>query len=99
MANGATAWIGGGAAAAYAEMVNATKASGAIVKVEPNVFEQLANKTAEPLIVYSEGGFFSRNYKYLMNYKGLFFFTKSPSQLALPAQTELIRAKKIWVPD
>jgi hypothetical protein len=42
------------------------------------------NRAKEPLIVLAEGGIFGRNYKYLMSYKGLTFFTKSGAPLPLP---------------
>ena len=50
------------------------------------------------LVVHTLGGFFSTNYRYLTSYKELAFFTKAPDPLELPAGTELIQAKTIWVP-
>jgi len=49
-------------------------------------------------VVYAQGGFFSTSYQYLVSYKGLVFFTKSSDQILLPRDTELISAKKIWIP-
>jgi hypothetical protein len=46
---------GGGAAAA---MANAIKASGSIVRVEPNTFADILRKVERPLIVYAQGGRF-----------------------------------------
>jgi len=37
-------------------------------------------------------------HEYLSSYKGLAFFTKSPTELMLPGSAELIRAGKIWTP-
>jgi hypothetical protein len=93
------AYAGGAAAAAAAAMANATKASGAIVKVEPDVFQVIASKLEEPLIVRAEGGWRTKHYKYLTCYKGLFFFTKSPVELAFKSRAEVIYAGKIWVPE
>lgn len=90
---------GAGVAAAAAVMAKATKASGAIVKVEPDVFQKIVGKMEEPLIVRAEGGWRTKHYKYLTSYKGLFFFTKSPVELSFMSRTELICAGKIWVPD
>lgn len=86
----------GGAAAAA--IVQAIKASGVIVRVEPQEFSKLMNHAKDPLIVLAEGGVFSTNYQYLMSYKGLAFFTKSKAPLPLPGGAELVNAGRIWVP-
>jgi len=99
MPNGAVAGGIGGAAAAYNVMANAIKASGAIVRVEANVFEQLIQKQQDGLIVFSEGGILSTSYKYLMCYKGIFFFTKTKTPLILPGNLEVVKTKKIWMPE
>lgn len=101
MTNGAVVGGAGGAggAAAYQIMANATKASGAIVKVEPDVFEQLIQKQQNGLVVFNEGGILSSSFKYLMNYKGIFFFTKTKMPLILPGNMEVVKTKKIWMPD
>jgi hypothetical protein len=88
----------GGAAAAAAAVVQAIKASGAIVRVEPLEFLRLLQRQQGPLVVQATGGFFSTNYQYLTSYKGLAFFTKSPSPLSLLAGGEVIQAGRIWVP-
>jgi hypothetical protein len=86
-----------GAAAAVA-IANAIKASGVLVRVEPEDFSRLMDRAENPLIVVAEGGLFSKNYQYLMSYKGLTFFTKSSAILALPASAELVKAGRIWIP-
>lgn len=88
----------GGAAAAAAAIAQAIKASGVLVRVEPEEFLKIAGRVPEPLIVAATGGFFSTNYQYLMGYKGLAFYTKSDVALELPASVELIDAKGIWIP-
>ncbi len=88
-----------GAAAAAAAIANAIKASGVVVRVEPNDFQNLLRKIDQPLVVYAEGGFFTKNYQYLVGYKGLAFFTKSNTPLMLPFGVETVVAQKIWVPQ
>ncbi len=44
------------------------------------------------------GGLLSTSYQYLVGYKGLAFFTKSPEPLPLPPRTEAVLAKSIWIP-
>jgi hypothetical protein len=90
---------GAAAAAAAAAMANATKASGAIVKMKPEEFRKIVGKVDEPLIVRAEGGWRTKHYKYITSYKGLFFFTKSPVELTFSSRAELIAAEKIWVPE
>lgn len=87
-----------GGAAAAAAIAQAIKASGAIVRVEPQDFMSILSKMNKPLIVMAEGGFLKTNYQYLTGYKGLVFFTKTDSPLLLPGDAELIVAKKIWIP-
>ncbi len=90
---------GGGAAAARAAAIaQAIKASGAIVRVEPEDFLLILSKADKPLAVMATGGFIKTNYQYLTGYKGLIFFTKSPTLLILPSNVELVSAKKIWIP-
>ncbi len=87
-----------GAAAAAAAVANAIKASGAIVKVDPNDFRKIMEKIDAPLVVRAEGGFLSRKYQYLTAYKGLIFYTKSPSELPFGSGVEIVLAEKIWIP-
>ena len=94
------AGAGGAAAAARADAIaQAIKASGAIVRVEPNDFLVILSKTNKPLVVMAEGGFLKTNYQYLTAYKGLTFFTKSSTPLQLPGDIELVVSKKIWIPS
>jgi len=45
-----------GAAAAAAAIVNAIKASGVLVSVEPEEFSKLMSRAGDPLIVVAESG-------------------------------------------
>ncbi|MGA9587160.1 MAG: hypothetical protein WBQ95_17640 [Terracidiphilus sp.] len=87
-----------GAAGAAAAVANAVKASGAIVLVEPEDFLKILARAKDPLVVTAKGGFFKANYLYLTSYKGLDFYCESDELLSIPAEAELIRAGKIWIP-
>jgi hypothetical protein len=88
----------GAQAARAAAIAQAIKASGAIVRIEPQGFQSILSKTDSPLVVLAEGGFLRKEFQYLTAYKGLIFFTKSPTLLQLPGDVELVTAKKIWIP-
>ena len=94
-AGGASAGAAGAAAAAVAQAI---KASGAVVRMEPDDFLAILKRQPRPLVVHATGGFFSTNYQYLTSYKGLAFFTKASAPLDLPPDTELIQAKRFWMP-
>jgi hypothetical protein len=93
MASGAAA-----AAAAAAQIANAVKASGAIVRVEPADFLKILDRNPAPLVVTAPGGFFGGRHQYLTSYKGLIFFTQAGQPLPLPAHSETVAARKIWIP-
>lgn len=86
-------------AAAAAAIANAIKASGVLVTVTPEDFANILRRIEQPLIVAAQGGFFSTNYKYLTSYKGLAFYTKSPTPLILPIGAEVVNAKGISIPQ
>jgi len=86
----------GGAAAAA--MIQAIKASGVCVRMDPAEFTKILSRSPDPLVVTCIGGLFSKNYQYLISYKGLAFFTKSAEPMTLPAGVELITATKLWMP-
>ena len=88
----------GGVAGAAVAAADALKAMGSIVCVEPRNFLAILEKSQELLVVHSPAGFFSKH-KYLTSYKGLVFFTKTSTTLAIPASVELIEAKKILLPQ
>lgn len=88
-----------GAAAAVAAAGNAIKACGTIVRIDPDEFLRILALQPNPLVVKSVGGFFSTSYKYLTSYKGLAFYCKSPRELRLPKDTELVIASKMSIPD
>ncbi|KKK47628.1 hypothetical protein LCGC14_3153290, partial [marine sediment metagenome] len=93
---GATAGAGG--AAAQAAIAQAIKASGVIVRVEPDAFLSILDRSDAPLVVTAQTGWFSKKDQYLTSYKGLAFFTKSAIPLTLPPSAEVVAAKTIWIP-
>jgi hypothetical protein len=90
MSNGTTAAI------AYA--VQAIKASGTIVRLDPTGFEEILRKSDSPLVVAAEGWLFGKTYEYLTSYKGLCFYARCKEPLQLPGRAEIVQAQKIWVP-
>lgn len=99
MTNGATAGATAAAAARQQAIAQAIKASGAIVRVEPDQFLKILPRGKEPLVVTAEkGGLFGSGHQYLTSYRGLVFYTKSSTPLALPGKVEVIVAQKIWIP-
>ena len=95
MSNGATA----GAAAAAAAMMKAVKASGVLVRIEPEDFRKLLDRQENPLVVASEAWVFGTQYRYLSPYRGLAFYAQSREPIHLPSRAEVIHSKKIWIPS
>jgi len=86
------------ATTAAAAIAQAIKASGVIVKVEPNDLSAILAKSKAPIVVVAESGVFRKHSQYLTSYKGLAFYTTSPEPLHLPSDAEIIHAGKIWIP-
>ena len=86
------------AGAVAAAIVEAIKASGAIVRVEPEEFRKLLDQNQEGLLVHAMGGLFSSKHRYLMGYKGLVFHTSAPESISVPRGCQIVEAKKIWIP-
>ena len=86
-------------AAAAAAIAQAIKASGVLISLEPAEFMKIVGRVPDPLVVVATGGLFTKNYQYLVGYKGLAFYTKSAEPLQLPATTEVIAARGIWTPN
>ena len=86
-------------AAIRAAIANAIKATGVVIRLEPGEWLSVLKRTDSPLVVIAEGGLFKTKYQYLTSYRGLAFFTKSPTALVLPGRAELITAKSMSIPD
>ncbi len=85
-------------AAAAAAIANAIKASGVLVRLEPDEFERIVRRTVEPLVVHATGGLFKTYYMYLTSYKGLAFYTQATLPVSLPTGVELVVAKSLSMP-
>jgi hypothetical protein len=86
-------------AAAAAAIARAIKASGAIVRLEPDEFQRILQRCEDALVVHATGGLIRTNYQYLVSYRGFVFFTKSATPLYLPGATEVVQAQSIWIPS
>ena len=84
-----------GASAAAAAMAQAIKASGAIIRVEPDQFQKILHRQDAPLVVEAIGGFRNRTRQYLTSYKGLIFHTKTTDRVMLPSRAEVVLAKDL----
>ncbi len=92
---GAAGAAGASAAAAVAQAI---KASGVLVRLEPDEFLKIVYRIAAPLVVSAETSFFGKTFQYLVSYKGLAFFAKSSEPLDLGGTAEVVTARKIWIP-
>ena len=86
-------------AAVQAAIANAIKATGVVVRLEPAEWLSILKRTDAPLVVVGRSGVFKKDYQYLTTYRGLAFFTKSPTAIMLPGRAEVIAAKSISIPD
>lgn len=83
----------------YNMIAQANRATGLLVRLEPEEFSKVLSRMKEPMVVVVEGGIFTTHYHYLTSYKGLPFYTKSDGQLQLPDGTEVVNAGSISLPD
>lgn len=90
--------MGAEAAAIAAMIANAVKASGTVVRIEPEEFLKILKKVDAPLVIYAEGGMISTNYQYMVSYKGFAFYCKADDPIQLPRKAEVVIADKIWIP-
>jgi hypothetical protein len=86
-------------AAAHAAAVNALKASGVVVRLEPYAWLAILARTDNPLVVTAPGGVFKKHVRYLTSYRGLAFYTQSHAALVLPPRAEVIAARSISIPN
>jgi len=96
--SGGAAGAAGAAAAAGAVVAQAIKASGAIVKVEPQDFRSLVDRVDKPLVVVTQAGLFRKYYQYMAGVRGLIFYTESSDIMHFKGSTEVVQANKIWIP-
>lgn len=86
-------------AAAHAAQVNALKATGVIVRLEIADWLQILQRMDRPLVVIGVGGVIKKHNQYLTSYRGLAFFATSKDTIVLPPRCEVVRARKISIPD
>jgi hypothetical protein len=86
-------------AAIAAAIANAIKASGVVVRVDPENFARILGRVEKPLVIYSKGGLFSTKHQYLISYKGFAFYTKTANEIFLPSSVEVVSARSIWIPS
>jgi hypothetical protein len=87
-----------GGAAAAAAVIQAIRASGVLVEVEPEDFLTIVGRSESPLVVVAEPRWYSPRFKYLASHKGLAFYTKSRVPLDLPRRADIVAARSIWTP-
>jgi hypothetical protein len=83
---------------AVAAVIQAVRASGAIVSVPPDEFQRLLERNVQGLVVHTQGKHFSRRHKYLMGYRGLVFYTTSREALSVPRTVQVLETRTIWIP-
>lgn len=97
--NAGAAGAAAATAAAQAAHAYAIKASGAVVRVEPDEFTLLLDRATDPVVITSvTKNIFRARFQYLTRYKGFFFYAESAQGLPLPEHAEIISAKSIWTP-
>lgn len=89
-----------GATAAAAAIAQAIKASGTLVRVEPEELRKILERQEAPLVVVAvKDGLFGEKHQYLTGYRGLAFYARSPRPIELPGTAEVVVARSIWVPS
>ena len=88
----------GASAAAAAAIAQAIKASGVLVRLQPEEFSKILCRAKDPLVVTASRKWIGPKYQYLISYKGLAFFTGSKAPLALPSGCEVVTAQSINIP-
>lgn len=90
----------GAAAAAAAAVAQAIKASGTLVRVEPEELRRIVERQEAPLVVVAhKEGLFGDKHQYLTGYRGLAFYAQSPQPIELPGSAEIVAARTICMPS
>ena len=88
----------GATGAIIVAMMQAIKASGVLVRIEPDVFMTIVRRAEAPLVIRADGGLFAKKHQYLTSYKGFAFFTKTDTELPMPPTAEVMKARSIFIP-
>ena len=67
----------------------------AVIYVEHDQFLKLLKEANNPLVVYQKPNWLQRQHRYLLNHRGMTFYTKSSEELSISKYTEVIEAKQI----
>ncbi|SFH81940.1 hypothetical protein [Planctomicrobium piriforme] len=89
---------GGAAAAGAAAVIQAIKAMGVVIQLDPDNWMDIVCREPDALVVHSTSWFFGTTQNYLTSYKGLAFYTRSTELLHLPPDVEVVEARKLWMP-
>lgn len=79
--------------AAFGGTIFTHRGTGVCVKLED--FLNILSKSAEPLVIVTSEGYFTKIYKYVTAYKGFVFFTESLDKLEFGSNIEIIYAQSI----
>ncbi|MEI7845112.1 MAG: hypothetical protein WCK35_04825 [Chloroflexota bacterium] len=83
-----------------AKSIRAITSTGAIVQVGVDVFQDILSREEVPIIVMCLAkSFFGSQYRYLISYKGLYFYTEAKTALQLPEKIEIINSSQMWMPN
>lgn len=75
-----------------------TKMNGVFVKLHPDDFQNLLNRSEGLAVVTTSTTFFGTTFTYVTSYKGLVFYCKSKSQLSISSRHETILAQAVSLP-
>lgn len=78
--------------------IQALRVSGVVVRTEASEFHKILAKVNECFVIYYEGGFLKKKYRYLASCNGFIFATQSPTPLVIPSGAEVIKSQSIWLP-
>jgi len=98
LASEARAMVSGMAMFHRSDRVDTLRAMGMIVLVEPTEFVAIVAKMDRPMVILAEGAL-SMTFRYVTVYKEMIFFSKGDSPVTFVNEVELIRARKIWLPE
>lgn len=79
--------------------LQAMRAIGPMVELPAKDFEALLRRLERPLIVVGRAGFFRNRYTFMTSHGGFIFAARSENMLTLPQGAEVVRAKKVWLPE
>ena len=79
-------------------LAQAVKATAGLIRIDAAEFQNILNRTENPIVVIAEGGFFSKSTRYLTSYRGFILYTQTRDPLHIPGRAEILRARSLWLP-